>query len=213
MTTRDRLCLLILLLAITGCSSTFEVLSTPAQADVSYMDPKTQEKKSLGQTPLSIPMSQIEDALGEKGAEGASFISIVVEKAGHQTQSIAIPRSSFGTMVMSLDVKLKEGDDKIQVGKADDILKRFFLAQRFTNNKEYQRALSEIDRIIEIAPGFARAYSMKGSIYFVQKNFAESLKWYEQAVKLDPQMEEAVKMIARVNTLMGRRNVAGGGRQ
>ncbi len=172
-------------------------------------DPTSGEKKSLGQTPLEIPMSQIGDLLGPQ-AEG-EFVTIGIEKNGFITQRLALPGSHFGTLVTSIDVKLKEGDNAKQAKVAEEVLNRFFLAQKFTLNREFERAQAEIDKILVAAPNFARAYSMRASIYFVQKNLPESLKWYEMALKADPQMDEAVKMIARVSSMMGRRTPAATG--
>ncbi len=195
-----------MLSALGACSTTFKVVSTPSQSEVFVEIPTSGEKKSLGQTPLEIPMSQVTDLVGTQ-AEG-EFVTIAVEKQGFLPQRLALPNSQFGTMVTSLDVKLKEGDAAKQAKVAEEVLNRFFLAQRFTLNREFERAQAEIDKILALAPNFARAYSMRGSIYFVQKNLPESLKWYEMALKADPQMDEAVKMIARVNQMSGRRTPA-----
>lgn len=188
-----------LLCVLGACSTnTFKVVSTPAQSEIFFEDATSGEKKSLGQTPLEIPMSQVDELVGEAATDG-EFITLVVEKTGFIPQRLALPSSQFGTMVTSLDVKLKEGDGPKQVGIAEDILNRFFLAQKLTLNREYERAQAEIDKILAVAPEFARAYSMRGSIYYVQNNMSESAKWYEMALKRDPQMDDAVKMIARIS--------------
>ncbi len=188
---------------LSACASNnFKVLSTPAQSEVFLEVASSGEKKSLGQTPLEIPISQLSEMVGPETANG-EFLTIVVEKQGFVPQRLALPHSQFGTLVTQLDVKLKEGDSSKQITMAEEILNRFFLAQKFTLNKEYVRAQSEIDKILSVAPNFARAYSMRASIYFVQGNLPESLKWYESALKQDPQMEDAIKMIARINGRLG----------
>ncbi|MEO6458968.1 MAG: hypothetical protein ABIO95_00855 [Bdellovibrionota bacterium] len=184
---------------LAACSTnTFKVVSTPAQSDIFLEDAQTGDKKSIGQTPLEIPMSQVDDMINSEASNG-EFVTLIIEKAGFLPQRLALPSAHFGTMVTSLDVKLKEGDGAKQIGVAEDILNRFFLAQKLTLNHEYDRAQAEIDKILATAPNFARAYSMRGSIYYVQNNMAESSKWYNLALQHDPQMEDAVKMIARTS--------------
>jgi tetratricopeptide (TPR) repeat protein len=194
---------------LNACSSNFSVVSTPSQVDVFYENTKTGERKSLGQTPLEIPMSQISDLLQSEEEKLGAYFPIIFEKNGFVTQRLAVPKAEFGTFVTSLDVKLKEGDGDAETKRADKILDAFFLAQKLTLNNEFQRAQVEIDKILALAPDFAKAYSMRASIYFMQKNYPESLKWYEAAVKSDPKMDSAVQMIATINRLMGGRNVAG----
>ncbi len=124
-----------------------------------------------------------------------------VEKEGFLSERYVLPTSRFATFSTQLDIKLKEGTDAREFKIAEDVLNQFFLAQKFTLNKEFDRALVEVDKILAKAPTFARALSMRGSIYFVQKKYSESLKWYEAALQNDPKMEDTVKMIARIKAL------------
>lgn len=39
---------------------------------------------------------------------------------------------------------------------------------------------------------------MKGSIFYLQKNYDEALKWFEKALAADSSFEEAVKMINKI---------------
>lgn len=184
-----------------GCTTLFEVKSEPLQADVFVLNEKN-EKKPLGKTPLQMPEGEVRKVLGE-GVSSGEFFTVVVEKEGFLPQSFNIPSTRFGTMVTSLDVKLKQGEGPQEVRVAKEMLDHMFLAQKLANLQQFERAQIELDKIILPFPKFSRALSMRASIYYAQKNYPESMKWYEEALKHDPNMEEAVKMLAKVRVLQG----------
>ena len=189
-----------MLIGLSGCSSLFTVTSDPTDADVYYQDPNSGEKKAIGKTPLKMTMSEFKKAIGDSASSG-QFFAITVEKKNYIARSFSIPATRFGTMVTSLDAKLKNGEAPKEARLAKDILDHIFLAQRLALSAQYERAQIELDKILADFPEFPRALTMRASIYFAQKNYAESLKWYEQALKADPQMEDAVKMAGKVREL------------
>ncbi|MDR3606917.1 MAG: tetratricopeptide repeat protein [Oligoflexia bacterium] len=182
-----------------GCSSMFVVKSDPMVADVYYLDPKTGAKKELGKTPLEMKASVVKEAVGEVPSGG--YFTVIVEQKGYIPERLMVPATRFGTLVTQLDVKLKPGTQEKEARVAKEILDHLFLAQKYALAKETDRAQAELDRILNDFPEFARALSMRASIYFAQKNYAESLKWYERALKSDPQMEDAIRMTAKIHGL------------
>ena len=198
------------LVILSGCAtSTFSVKTDPLQAEIFIENPKTGEKKSIGMTPLEIPMSNVKDVVGEEVMAG-EFFTVVIEKKGFITQKLNIPATRFGTLLTQIDAPLKAGDEPKQIHVASEILDHLFIAQKLALAKEYDRAQVELDKILALAPDFTRAMTMRGSIYYIQKNYNESMKWYEEALKADPKMEEAVNMIARIKGVQGGANPATG---
>jgi tetratricopeptide (TPR) repeat protein len=190
----------IFLALITSCSSKFIVLSDPPQADVFVVDAKTGERKTIGKTPIEMPVEDVKKTVVNQPTAG-EFYSILVEKPGFETQTFNVPSGQFSTLITSLDVKLKEGKSQAEFRLAKEILDNIFLAQRFANLSQFERAHIELDKVINQFPTFSRALSMRASVFFAQKNYQESLKWYEQALVYDPNLEEAVKMTAKVRSL------------
>lgn len=200
------LCLLILF--ITGCSSAFKVTSEPPDAEVALKVGENAERKIIGKTPLNMPYSEVSKAVG-KDLKPGEFITLEVVKPGFVTESLNIPGTRFGTTLTEIQLKLKPDSKTGEDAKsANDILTKLFLAQKFANSQQFERALIELDQLLTQYPKFARALSMKGSIYLVQKRYDESLKWYEEALKADPQMEDTVKLSAKVRELMSGRKPA-----
>lgn len=205
---KTQICLIVILgLFFSGCAHTFKVQSEPIEAEVYFVNPKSAEKKLVGKTPIEMPMSEIREKVGEEMVSG-EFFTVSVEKAGHVTQAFQLPAAQFGTLVTELNVPLVQGTTPKEERFAKSVLDRIFLAQKFALSQQYERALIELDKVLTDFPGFARALSMKASIYFAQKNFSESLKFYEQALASDPQMEDAVKMVAKVKAIQAGRDPA-----
>ncbi len=193
---------------IVGCSSKMKLVSEPPEAVVNVLVGENKEKKSLGKTPIEMPVSDFEEKVGQQEAS-AQFYTIEFTKEGFETQTFTIPYSSSGTLLTELNIKLKKGEDKKEeLETAQQLINNLFLAQKFAITKQFERALIELDKLIEAHPTFARALSMKGSVYYAQKNYQESLKWYEAALEADPQLEETVKLAAKVREMISGRQPA-----
>ena len=183
-----------------GCGThTFKLESDPADANVFTYDKKG-EKRNLGKTPISMPMKDFTNLIGTETVSG-EFLTLQIEKDGYESQALTIPTTGFGTLLTSLNVSMKKGSGPEQERMAKSIIEHLFLAQRFAISQQFERAHVEVDKIVKEFPSFARALSMRASIYYAQKNYADSIKWYEEALKIDSQMEDVVKMLAKVKEL------------
>jgi Flp pilus assembly protein TadD len=56
----------------------------------------------------------------------------------------------------------------------------------FHNNKDYDRAITDCNKAIELGPNFARAYVTRGSAYFNKSNRHRAIADYRKALELDP---------------------------
>jgi len=192
----------LILLVSFGCSSKFVVKSEPPEANVYFVDAKSGEKKSIGKTPLEMPADDVKKAVENMPSPG-EFYTVLVEKNGYETQTFSLPTAQYTTLVTSLDVKLKEGVVQKELKLAKTILDQLFLAQKFALKNQFERAHIEIDKVIEQFPSFSRALTMRASIYFAQKNYSESLRWFEEALKVEPTLDEAIKMAAKLRSMPG----------
>jgi tetratricopeptide (TPR) repeat protein len=206
MLSMNRLILLILP-AFLGCASPqFVITSDPGQADVFLRGTGANAKKPIGKTPITMSNADFKAAVGADAPSGGYF-PLIIEKDGFVSETFMVPAARFGTMMTRLDAKLQPvtaeiaGNAKKQEQTAKDILDRLFLAQKYALTQQFERAHMELDGLIKDHPTFARALSMRASIYFAQRNFPESLKWYEEALKADPQMDEAVRMTAKIRAV------------
>jgi hypothetical protein len=193
------LILLMMSFWLSSCSSKFIVRSDPPQADVSIIDSRSGEKKVIGKTPLEMSMSD----LAYVATDPAGFMTVEVATKGFITEKFFLPKSKFGTLVSELEVKMKPGDDPKQFQMAKQVLDSLFLSQKYANSGQYPRALEEVDRVLDVFPEFARGLSLKASILFLMKKFDESTDFYQRAIKIDPQQEDSIKMLAKIEEVRG----------
>ena len=190
----------VVVLFVTGCGSApvFTVTSEPEAATVYVLDAQSGDKKKIGETPIEKEEDALKKEVGTLG-KGGEFVELIVEKEGFQTKKMLLPLSSSGSLRSSLKVTLKSdeaGEKKLDTVK--NILDQLFLAQKFARLKQFERALIEIDKVLNEYPEFARALSMKGSIYFASGDFKSSMEWYDKAIEVDPEFTHAVEMSAKV---------------
>ena len=193
--------IIILLSLFHGCGSApvFNVKSDPLQADVFYVPKDAGEKKPLGKTPLSMPVDELKSKM--KDINSGEFFTLSIEKVGYVSQTFVIPATQFGSSILELDVKMKQGQIGEEKKKAKEILDGIFLAQKFALSQQFERAQIELDKVLTQFPDFSNAMSMRGAILFAQKKYDESANWYEKALKADPKMEEAIKILAKIKSI------------
>jgi tetratricopeptide (TPR) repeat protein len=59
---------------------------------------------------------------------------------------------------------------------------------------DYNQAISEFTRAIELKPDYAEAYKGRGDTYYRQKEYDKAIADWEQAIKLDPSYEEELRI-------------------
>lgn len=184
-----------------SCTSLFVAESNPSQTEIFYITQKSGEKKLIGTTPLQLSMIEFKTKIGEDLQPG-EFYKLRFEKKGFQTEEYHVPVSRFGTLATKIGITLTETKNDSsaaeQEKQAKTLIDRLFTAQRLAQLKEFERAQIEIDKILQDHPKFTRAMTMRAAIYFAQNNLPESIKWYEEALKIDPQMEDVLKLIAKI---------------
>jgi len=110
-----------------------------------------------------------------------------------------VPAARMGTRETIIVAKLKPGQEESKV--AQKLLQYLFNAQKFATQREFSRAHEEVDKALAIDSKFTRAVSFKASVYFIQKQYAESLSWFEKALSYDPNYEDANRMVVYLKRL------------
>ncbi len=179
---------------LVGCSSKLKIQSEPSDIEVFVAQQNSAQKKSLGKTPIEITYSDLSEKVGGTQSSG-EFLNISFEAKDFDIEKVLLPSKPFGLTSTQIYVKLTPLKD---VSQARDILQKLHNAQKFAQAGQFDRAFVDIDKVLEVDPSFIRALSLKGSVYYLQKNYDEALKWFEKALALDGSFEEAVKMIAKI---------------
>jgi len=78
----------------------------------------------------------------------------------------------------------------------DDIIQDINLAQKLFYEKYFEQALKVLQASLE-KKKTATAYSLGGSIYFVSGEIDEAVRAWENALKIDPDLEDVRKLVGR----------------
>lgn len=192
--------LVFLLVGALGCGSILVVRSEPGDARVSIMQAGSRDAKEIGKTPVEITDKALSEIIKIDPNSG-DYYELVVERDGFEPERLMVPAARFVPMTTYVDVKLRSGSSEMRL--ASQLVQLLLNAQRFAQKGEYDRAQVELDKALEIDPKFARAMTMRGSIYYLQGRFQESLTWYEKALSTDSKTEEAVRMITEIKKRIG----------
>ncbi len=184
---------------LTSCGTVpFKVITEPEVADVYIVNPETKEEKNLGQTPLLKTDKDLSEHLKGQNYPGG-LVNIIIRKDGFKAKDIWVPINAGGQLGTQLVLKLDpttSSSDELKT--AQDLLQKLFLSQQFAKSAQLERALIEIDKILEVFPKFDRALSMKAAIHYAKGEFEESLKWYENALAVNPELKTAIDMAGKV---------------
>jgi len=71
-------------------------------------------------------------------------------------------------------------------------------AQRLFSERRYQQALVEINKSVDAAPNMALAYAVRGSIFYMLRQFPEAKQSWERALELDPSMDNVRAILYRM---------------
>ncbi|MCB9025292.1 MAG: hypothetical protein H6625_03170 [Bdellovibrionaceae bacterium] len=181
-----------------GCSTQLKIITQPEKAEVYLIKTESGEKKKIGVTPIDKKDEELKELFGSFGNPG-EFVTLVIEKEDYETRKIWLPLTASGVIASEINLQLKKDDKKAEELKtAKTILDKLFLAQSFARTKQFERALIEVDKVLENFPDFARALSMKASILYAKGDFKESLDNYEKAIDQDSELKDAIEMAANV---------------
>jgi tetratricopeptide (TPR) repeat protein len=102
-----------------------------------------------------------------------TYVEALVE---NQTQNLVEAASS---LLKSL--ALKPTFSSVSLAQIYD-----YRGDAYTNLKEYQRAIADFDRALELNPSYTRAYNNRGNVYLDLKEYQRAIADYERAIELDP---------------------------
>ncbi len=73
---------------------------------------------------------------------------------------------------------------------SEDVVQRLFQAGQHANAGRGAEAHADVDEAIRLAPGYARAHGLRGTLLLQQGKPADALTAFDEVVKLDPRFAE-----------------------
>ncbi len=97
--------------------------------------------------------------------------------------------------------EMDERSELIEQKKIQDFqasTKHIFSAQSLFYKKQYWQSLDETNRALELVPDSAQAHALKGSIYYKMGLKDEAKASWQQALEIDPSMDQVKTSLARL---------------
>lgn len=163
------------------------ILSNPVGAFIYVKDAKKGDRIKIGETPYKGNLDQLVASLSSK----AAFI-VEVSKVGFEPYRILLTKT--GAMDIELDVNLQISKNIEMVQDLDMLTGDLFDVQRMVRVKDYKSSLTKLNLLEKKFPHFSIIAEMKGSIYYLQKEYKRSLGFYRKAFGLNPENREAYQM-------------------
>lgn len=181
-----------------GCSSKLIVQSQPEGAEVFISAAGKGGSASVGTTPLEISESDISDKLQISPGQ-AGMVELTLKKDNHKTKSVLVPANRWGETTRLVNLTLEAGKDSI---KDSQLMVQYLMnAQKLAQGRQFEQAILQLDKALTLDQRFPAALVMKGSIYYLQQQYAEAETWYKKALEVDPSTDEAIKMLERLKSL------------
>jgi len=181
-----------------------DVLIKSLQDESVYINAKLEpkEEKTLAEQ-LGL---QKEDAGGQKDKNAEEQ----KKKLAEQMKMLQEMQAKIGTLDNTIDTYKDAlfsqryiGTSRFSERNNDKVIKLLFTAQRNVMAKNYKLALKQIDKAIELDEYMAQAHVLKGSIYFISRNFPLARASWERALEVDPYNEEVLKYLQRLYGKIG----------
>ncbi|MFN3454712.1 MAG: tetratricopeptide repeat protein [Pseudobdellovibrio sp.] len=183
-----------------ACSSKLIIQSDPSQADVFAQVEGKKDRVNLGQTPLEITEVQLNEKLN-LSPDSVQWINLSLEKKDFSTREVMLPSSRWGETTKIVKLSMPSSLDKTTI--VQEMLSYFFNAKKFAETKQFDQAHTEIDKILAMDAKNVRAINMKAGIYFLEGKIDLAKKYYRDALTIDPNSSDAIKMLERIQNQSG----------
>lgn len=181
-----------LIIILTGCSSTFEVLSEPNEARVQIVEEGV--FKDIGKTPLSIDTSELDLK--------SSIFEIIVSKDGYNKQSFFLEERtipSLGKINVKLENTATEALSAEYIKKSvSKIASQVSQIQTWLLKKNFTQAEVATKELLNENSNLAVGWNLLGNNYYLQKRFSEAGEAYQKALSIEPDNVETQSILQKL---------------
>lgn len=186
-------------MSIIGCSTTqISVHTNPAGADVFARPVGGGDYRLMGKTPLFLTNLQL-----EKNYSGSGAVQFQVRMEGYKPDDFIITEVSKVNLAINRELQPKR-DLEMQAWLNTHISTMFMVREMVAANR-YKEALATVNKLKEQTPNVATLHQMEGGIQLLLRDYAAALRAYRMASKLDPENNEAIKMVRHLEKTYGYR--------
>jgi tetratricopeptide (TPR) repeat protein len=151
-------------------------------------------------------LKQPRQATAGEGEEGKPQTAKQRKRAAEMTDELLKPReedlaADIQDIVDTSKVKKKQARQGTYTKEDADYNKALFSlqeAQKLFSERRYSQALAEINKSVDSAPNMALAYAVRGSIFYMLRQYPDAKSSWEKALELDPSMDNVRAILYRM---------------
>ena len=172
---------------------TISIVSSPPGAEIEVIKPGKEISEPLGKTPFEKDLGSLTELINE------GTVILIVKKRGYEPQRFVIPNIPSGDLriesflLPNLPSNYKE---------VNTIIGKVLAAERFIIENQLEEAERVANEILEVNSNVASAHEIKGTVFFLQKNFSKSRMAWIRALELDPNNPEAESMLTKIEEII-----------
>jgi tetratricopeptide (TPR) repeat protein len=163
------------------------VTSNPEQADVFVKNTLTKEKVKIGKTPLKMSLNDIVNNFARSNV----FI-VEISKDGFDPYRLLLSRTGSNDIELSVNLDISKNIQMVK--EVDFLMSQLFDVQRQIRAKDYGSALTKLDELEKDFPHYSIIYELKGSAYYLDKQFSKALNYYRKAFSVNPENRDSYIM-------------------
>ena len=115
-----------------------------------------------------------------------------IEKEGFDPYRVLLTRTGSNDIEMSVNLDISKNIKMIK--DLDYLMVELFDVQRQIRAKDYTSALNKLDGLEKDFPHYSIIYELKGSAYYLNKDFSKALNFYRKAFSINPDNRDAYNM-------------------
>lgn len=165
----------------------FNVKSDPSESIVYVRELGSSDYKKLGKTPLVTTFEELKTYF-----VNSSVFMLEVRKEGYQPYRVVVNDLAKADMEMLLNLQPEE--DFLKYQEIDKNVADLFEAQRLLRSKQYDEAITLLNKISEDEPFLSVVPEFLGSAYYLKKDNRRSLDFYKKAYRLNTNNKDAFVM-------------------
>lgn len=195
--------LLFTLIILCSCSRfkvkrAYDISSSPSKAKVSLYTPLTKEYVELGQTPMVID----EEIQKKYKIFDQEYVALKVARPGYAVEHLIIDTKIRKTMKYFATLNAIEVWTDREKELSSNIANKLSIkVQKINHNifkKNLDKALSDVEKLIDQYPKAHVFYDIKGSILLLKGQKRKSLASYQKSLTLNPDNSDSKKMIEKI---------------
>jgi tetratricopeptide (TPR) repeat protein len=198
-----RIVLTLFVLGLSSCSfiksgqQEISINSNPAEAEVGYLTANG-DFRSLGKTPLKLDQQQ----LSTLKKEDKQFSSFQIKKSGHAVENLLVDVRTNNKIDYFANLKPIDAwnDKELEVSStsANRLAQKIQMINQMVLKKEHDKALLQIDFLIQQFPKANTFYDMKGSVLLLMGKKTEATASYQKSLALNPDNVQAQRVLSKI---------------